>query len=120
MGERDPNAGHGGGRRDRSAKQVGRAFITAPVMITYPVAYTIANIMWYLGGFFVKGGNNSAVVGILATLIVSAGIFALDLLTSDDEESNVRIKLLYAFFNFLLLVGGVLHIEVPALDVAQP
>ena len=102
-------------------KQAGRAFITAPVMITYPVAYTLANIIWALSGAFRSGWADSTIVGILATLLVTMGILIVDLGTTEpEEETNFWVKMMFTFFNFVLLVGGVLHIEVPALDVAQP
>ena len=119
--EAEAGGGGGGGGNPQGGRvrQASRSFITAPVMITYPVAYSLANILWTLSGFFGKGLAASPVMGIVATLIVSVGILALDLGTAEEAEERDRLlKGLYFVFNFLLLAGGVLHIEVPTLTGA--
>ena len=102
-----------------AAQAGGRAFITAPVMITFPIAYSTASVLWNVAGQIKPAWDTTHIeVGILITLLVSVAVLIVDLLTTEDPLSwkSFGLRDVYFLFNFVVLLAAELHIDVIPLD----
>lgn len=102
-----------------AAQAGGRAFITAPVMITFPIAYSTASVLWNVAGQIKPAWDTTHIgVGILITFLVSVAVLLVDLLSTEEPLSwkSFGLRVVYFLFNFVVLLAAELHIDVIPLD----
>jgi hypothetical protein len=87
------------------AKTIANTLVREPLMITLPLAFALAGVIWKLPG---GGWSKSNFAALLAAFVISLLVWAADVfsLPADQQNRSTYLsRLIYVAFNTLLVAG---------------